>query len=912
MKNRMLKRKVVSLMMAMILTGSLAVTGIQNLDAGADVVQAADGTTDGTTAFHVEKLTYVDNDTIPVCNQAGYEDYIFAGWYSSELCKDDQILTSSDLKGQENTGKAYYAKFIPADVLSVKCQVPADIAPTDSSTNLRVVTTLDSDMYSDIGFEFYKYNESTQEYTRLAIYKYSDSEDNKLYKKIAANQDGVAYNYSANIFDPSSVAYFTGTVTGIRQALFDTPILIKPFLMTKNGTQVYGVSRCIRISDSYSGYVTVPVYMNSDKDLATGTVTVTPRPFGKAAETTADVTYVDYVPGDSRNTIASVTNTGNVVTINVSNTVNITNNDVPQANGLLATLRYKSASNTWADKAPRYTFDIATESAEAADLSNLASNSRGGNVEVTMAEPADSTSSYSQAVLAITQGTGNHFQVPFRSRGEATGFTVMVKGTGEFTKVQYVVKDADNNTLGSGDALSAPNDTWAELTVTKLNNGKSWSQAAYITFLFTVGAEYTRNDAATMYLDNFKITGDTTENDFEVIDVFHRNLQASGTIPYTNWYNADTKEGQSNTYILATLPEFYGFQALSYKPVEGYTTKAQIFKGETIMLASDLVFNKDHANYKDWVNSAPTNKWLGIGGYSGTQNCFGGTFDGQGHDIYGVYMDGAKDDSYNKIENGRGFFNRAAGTIKNFGLRNSCIIGKATDVGSIVGTAYTADASISSLKLEGIYSNAYVKSTCSNGSIATTNGNKHAASVGGLVGGRTVPVSFNNCQFAGQNDGSDVNAQVTGGLLGCNGNKYGQEKISVTVTNCAVTGSVKDHSVKFVAGGVVGRMYGTGVVSVEGCYFNFKTQNVSSWSGTITARKNDVQTSVSVTKVLNDTALPLVANTDVGKVTGDVSENNLTGSAATSETWKAEGFFDATYWDVSGDVPVLKSFMDIQ
>lgn len=901
MKNRMLKRKVVSLMMAMILTGSLAVTGIQNLDAGADVVQAADGTTDGTTTFHVEKLTYVDNDTIPVCNQAGYEDYIFAGWYSSELCKDDQILTSSDLKGQENTGKAYYAKFIPADVLSVKCQVPADLAPTDSSTNLRVVTTLDSDMYSDIGFEFYKYNESTQEYTRLAIYKYSDSEDNKLYKKIAVNQDGVAYNYSANIFDPSSVAYFTGTVTGIRQALFDTPILIKPFLMTKNGTQVYGVSRCIRISDSYSGYVTVPVYMNSDKDLATGTVTVTPRPFGKATETTADVTYVDYVPGDSRNTIASVTNTGNVVTINISNTVNISNNDVPQANGLLATLRYKSASNTWADKAPRYTFDIATESAEAADLSNLASNSRGGNVEVTMAEPADSTSSYSQAVLAITQGTGNHFQVPFRSSGEATGFRVMVKGTGKFTKVQYVVKDADNTTLGSGDALSAPNDTWTELTVTNLNSGKKWSQVAYITFLFTVGAEYTRNDAATMYLDKFEIIGNTTENDFEVIDVFHRNTQASGTTPYTNWYTSDTKEGRNKTYVLATLPEFYGFQQLSYG--SSANTAPKIFTGETIMLASDLVLNTDHANYLNWVNSAPANKWLGIGCYyNATQYAFDGTFDGQGHDIYGVYMDGAQDSQGTK--NGRGFFNRAAGTIKNFRLRNSCVIGQQSMVGSIVGVAWKgAGAKSTSLSLDGVYSNAYVKSSYAGGI------------VGGLVGTRDIPVSFNNCQFAGVNNGSfNTNYRSDGGLLGAVDSKVAQ----VTVKNCAVTGTIKRDGNKTAAatitggtGGIVGKVTIDKSLSIEGCYINFTTDDNSTLAGAIVQRANKSY-GFTVKNVLNDTSLNNVASIDLGGATSDVYEGVLKGSAATSETWKAEGFFDATYWDVSGDVPVLKSFMDIQ
>lgn len=894
MKKRLLRKRVVSLLMAMILTGSLSVTGVLNHDTGADVAQAADTATDTTATSHVEHLIYVDDNTVPVCNETEYEDYIFAGWYSTELCTDDQILTSSQLEAD----KPYYAKFIPADVLSVKCQIPYNFKPSDTSTNLRVMTTLDSVMYSDVGFDFYKYDAATESYVKLDTYKYSDDEENnKLYRKITATQNGEAYNYSANMFDISSVAYFTGTVTGIRQGLFDTPILIKPFLMTKNGTQVYGISRCIRITDSYNNYVTVPVYMNSDRDLGSGTVTVTPRPFGDATATTADIAYLDYVPGDSA-VLDSVTSNGNVVTLNIKNEA------VSEANGLLATLRYKCADNTtWEENDPRYTFDIKSESTEAADLSNLVyftggdGNSCehvGANIEI-----VDSESSYSQEIRATYSGYGNHFQIPFRSSEGATGFSVRLKGTGNFTQVNYYIRGSADEKMGDGTATTNSNSDWTTLSVS--NENIDWSKVSYIKFMFILPSDYKANNDendARVYLDNFQVIGDTTENDFEVVDIFHRNTQASGTEAYTNWYTDTTKEGRSNTYVIATLPELYGFQHLSYG--SSTNTAPQIFTGKTIMLACDMVLNTNHTNYQNWVSSAPTNKWLGIGCfYNSTQYAFDGTFDGQGHNIYGVYMDGAQDTQGTK--NGRGFFNRAAGTIKNFRLRNSCIIGQQSMVGSIVGVAWRGAGAVStSLNLDGVYSNAYVKSSGAN----------HV--VGGLVGTRNIPVSFNNCQFAGINNGSfNTNYRSDGGLLGTVDSKVAK----VTVTNCAVTGVIKrDGNITAAAtitggtGGIVGKVTIGGSLSIEGCYINFATDDNSTLAGAIVQRtKTDY--SLTVKNVLNDTNLKAAASTDL---TSAEKEGLLTGSAATSETWKAEGFFDATYWDVTGDVPVLKSFMDIQ
>jgi len=181
-----------------------------------------------------------------------YKDWLFAGWYKDEACSS--YVTTGVRKGE------YWAKFVPAEVLSVQCQASAGTIESSESSKLRIISTVDNLVYKQVGFDLV-YKEKTIQY-----------KTNTVYKKIEAAVNGVDYGYSPNVFDVQSTRFITATITNIKKADFDEGILIKPYWVTMDGTKVYGVSRYARVEDSYLKIVNVPVRLYSD-DTATNVTT---------------------------------------------------------------------------------------------------------------------------------------------------------------------------------------------------------------------------------------------------------------------------------------------------------------------------------------------------------------------------------------------------------------------------------------------------------------------------------------------------------------------------------------------------------------------------------------------------------------------------------------------------------------
>ena len=84
-----------------------------------------------------------------------------------------------------------------------------------------------------------------------------------------------------------------------------------------------------------------------------------------------------------------------------------------------------------------------------------------------------------------------------------------------------------------------------------------------------------------------------------------------------SWYDVNGQE-----FTISTADELYEFAALS----EYYN-----FKKQTVKLGADIVINEGNA--ADWAEKGPSRKWVPIQG-------FAGTFDGQGHTISGMYLNG--------------------------------------------------------------------------------------------------------------------------------------------------------------------------------------------------------------------------------------------------------------------------------
>lgn len=259
----------------------------------------------------------------------------------------------------------------------------------------------------------------------------------------------------------------------------------------------------------------------------------------------------------------------------------------------------------------------------------------------------------------------------------------------------------------------------------------------------------------------------------------------------TSWYDA-----KKNSYTISTVAQLYGFADM----VGGIDE----FKGKTVKLGADITVNS--GTVAEWEQNEFQNlyKWVPIGNVA---FAFRGNFDGQGHTISGLYMDG---------NGSQALFGKAYGdniAIKNFSLKNTYIKSTAANNGSIAGVFRG--------NMERIYSDAKIV-------VAGADDTKRYAT-GGMVGYiDTHDTKFSECWFAGN---IQSNGQALGGIFGVQYNSQ-----VTTIENCLVTGTIATSTslANQVMGGFVGSIHGNWVGS------NLKPKLVvktSVFEGTLNAAK---------------------------------------------------------------------------
>lgn len=230
-----------------------------------------------TTAIeNITAKTAPDQPTTTAC-----KDWLFAGWYSDAACTTPICTT-------DETTEPSYAKFVPTDVLSVKCQILTGTTAESEDTNLRFTTSVDTDQYYRVGFEISRPGKT-----------YTPYETSDAFKRIEASEEaGVAFKYSPKVINTKSEAFVTYTITGIpnteENRYFDTVFMAKPYWKTLDGTKVYGVTRYVKVSDFYNDVLNIPVqvepqtsYTSSDFDVEKYTDATT----STAIESGIDVYY---------------------------------------------------------------------------------------------------------------------------------------------------------------------------------------------------------------------------------------------------------------------------------------------------------------------------------------------------------------------------------------------------------------------------------------------------------------------------------------------------------------------------------------------------------------------------------------------------------------------------------------------
>ena len=191
---------------------------------------------------------------LTAANDATKGEWLFAGWFTDKDCT--KALSSGTVFTNKAITGTYYAKFVSADVLSIKCQVGADIMKSPEYTVLRCISTVDSLAYRGIGLRLVTPDGTVRK-----------MDNNKVNTRIQAREvsEGVvadAYSYSPKVVDTESEYFFSATEV-INAEDFDKEYIVKPYWITKDGTQVWGVSRCVSVNEAINKDATyIPVKMS--------------------------------------------------------------------------------------------------------------------------------------------------------------------------------------------------------------------------------------------------------------------------------------------------------------------------------------------------------------------------------------------------------------------------------------------------------------------------------------------------------------------------------------------------------------------------------------------------------------------------------------------------------------------------
>ena len=242
------------------------------------------------------------------------EDYLFGGWYSEAT--DGHALTAEEAAAAKGT---VYAKFVPATLMSVKVQNASGVTASSDSANVRLVSAVDSLDYEKVGFVFYS-NDTPSKGDKVNT--------TKVYQDLKAGESTLL---PEAVFGTAAKYFTAWRLTGIIKANFSKVVYVRPYWITKDGTEVEGLPKYAHVEDGIERYVNVPIYL-SDVSTAAGVLSVT-KPAG-----VGDVVGIEkgHVFGEMDHAV-----NGDTVKV-VGNVSDITRN--ANGNDIYVNIRYKAGT----------------------------------------------------------------------------------------------------------------------------------------------------------------------------------------------------------------------------------------------------------------------------------------------------------------------------------------------------------------------------------------------------------------------------------------------------------------------------------------------------------------------------------------------------------------------------------------
>lgn len=277
MRNELLK--IMKIVVSSIVAIAIVITGNVFFSIGAKASEVTEGETISSVQYlaygsDFDYASYLDGDKAPTYKGEDTEGfgYLFGGWYIKNGDTYTAITDTAELPTDKST---VVAKFVPSQVLSVKCQNWAGTKAGSDQVLIRVISAVDTKSYSEYGFVISKIVNGEE--TQLGTYKKEEVYTKFNYYKNSTDNAPSA-TYAPNDLFGNDAGYFISCLVGYIGAESHGEILcIKPYWKTLDGTTVYGLSKFAHVEDGYLGYVNVPVNLNilsADKGAAAGLLSV--------------------------------------------------------------------------------------------------------------------------------------------------------------------------------------------------------------------------------------------------------------------------------------------------------------------------------------------------------------------------------------------------------------------------------------------------------------------------------------------------------------------------------------------------------------------------------------------------------------------------------------------------------------
>lgn len=221
--------------MAGFMAVALVVTGVVIVPKTTEAASATEVYFDTEGKYPISKYWSKAEKKVPV-----KDGYVFSGWYAADKTTP---LKETELSDEKVGSITAIAKFVPAEVLSIKTQAALGDETVDTSiSSLRILSTVDSTNYQEVGFEYKlgtqpeaKTEGITKVYSAIKPYKGADDKD---------------LIYPGNTFVKAVSQYFIAAdVSSIIKTSDEKIVYARPYWVTMDGTEVMGHARNNRIVD---------------------------------------------------------------------------------------------------------------------------------------------------------------------------------------------------------------------------------------------------------------------------------------------------------------------------------------------------------------------------------------------------------------------------------------------------------------------------------------------------------------------------------------------------------------------------------------------------------------------------------------------------------------------------------------